>query len=204
MSSGNILAFAGRSLVARGELAEVALAVYDSEAHRRGELVLLIDADTGREFDIDLSGSREALAARHASRGADAGEADGDAEVGEVRPRGRGRPRLGVVGREVTLLPRHWAWLEQQRGGASATLRRLVDAARKASESGEARRRAQDRTQRLMSALAGDLPGFEEAARALYAGDGERFERETAAWPEDLRSVARELAAEAFEETPTA
>lgn len=197
MSSGSILAFTGSSLLARGDLARVALAVYDSEAHRRGELVLLVDAETGREFDIDLSGTREEVAARHAAPSAsdvDAGPGDEPPDA----PRRRGRPRLGVVGREVTLLPRHWAWLEQQRGGASATLRRLVDEARKASESGEARRRAQDRTQRLMSALAGDLPGFEEATRALYACDGGAFERETAPWPADVRSIARELAADVF------
>ncbi|MEE4301676.1 MAG: DUF2239 family protein [Pseudomonadales bacterium] len=197
MSSGSTLAFTGGSLLARGDLARVALAVHDSEAHRRGELVLLIDADTGREFDIDLSGTREEIAARHASPDAPDADATAGGEAADA-PRRRGRPRLGVVGREVTLLPRHWAWLEQQRGGASATLRRLVDAARKASEGGEARRRAQDRTQRLMSALAGDLPGFEEAARALYACDGTAFERETAAWPVDVRSVAREFAADAF------
>lgn len=204
MSTDDVLAFRGNALLARGPLSEVALSVHGSEAHGRGEVVLLIDGATGREFDIDLSGSREEVEARHLPPDADEAPRDEQAADGSDpnAPRRRGRPRLGVVGREVTLLPRHWAWLEQQRGGASAALRRLVDEARKVSESGELRRRAQDRTQRLLSALAGDLPGFEEATRALYAGDGERFERETATWPADLRSVAHEFAADAFASAP--
>ena len=190
MTTDDVLAFARHDLLARGDLATVALAVLDSETHARGETVLLFEAGTGRQFDIDLSGSRAAVAARYAQQAVP--------EPAAEAPRRRGRPKLGVVGREVTLLPRHWAWLEQQRGGASAALRRLVDEARRADAGGDLRRRAQDRTQRLMAALAGDLPGFEEAARALYGGDGERFEAETATWPRDLRAVVLELAADAF------
>ena len=194
----SVLAFSAGQLLARGPLSEVALRVFDSPAHQRGELVLLFDADTGRQFDIDLSGDREAIAARHAPIDAEPVSEAAD----ESAPKRRGRPRLGVVGREVTLLPRHWEWLESQRGGASATLRRLVDEARKATAEGEARRHAQDRCQRIMSVLAGDLGGFEEAARALYAGDGERFAAETSLWPADVRAAVLELAQGAFEDAP--
>lgn len=190
MDTEDVLAFSRHDLLARGTRAAVALAILDSAAHAGGETVLLFEGATGRQFDLDLSGPREAVVGR-----LEQDEAGPPAEEG---PRRRGRPKLGVIGREVTLLPRHWEWLEGQRGGASATLRRLVDEARRADAGGDVRRRAQDRTQRFMAALAGDLPGFEEAARALYAGDGARFEAETAPWPGDVRAVAREFAADAF------
>ena len=115
----------------------------------------------------------------------------------------RGRPRLGVSAREVTLLPRHWDWLAAQPGGASATLRRLVEAAARAPESPEAvRRRAADAACAVISTLAGNAPGAEAAVRALYAGDGEAFLRETGAWPADIAAYARRLAAPAFSADP--
>ena len=103
---------------------------------------------------------------------------------GAPPPPRRGRPKLGVVAREVTLMQRHWDWLAAQPGGASATLRRLVEAARKA-DGGAAERR--DACWRAMNALGGDLPGFEEASRALYAGDLEGFAARIASWLEGLR-----------------
>jgi hypothetical protein len=112
---------------------------------------------------------------------------------------GRGRPRLGVSAREVTLLPRHWDWLSAQPGGASAALRRLVEAAVRAPEAPEAaRRRAADAACAVISALAGDAPGAEAATRALYAGDSPTFTAETAPWPEDIAAYVRRLAAPAF------
>ena len=110
-------------------------------------------------------------------------------------PPGAGRPRLGVVAREVTLLPRHWQWLAAQPGGASAALRRLVEQARKSGDSADERRRASERCYKFMSAIAGHRPGFEEAARALFAGERERFEALVAAWPADVAAHAGELAA---------
>ena len=110
-----------------------------------------------------------------------------------------GRPRLGVVAREVTLLPRHWAWLAQQRGGASAALRRLVDEARRQHADADAQRLARERAYRCMSALAADLPGFEEASRALFAGDAGAFEQHTAHWPQDVRQHIDRLASGGFD-----
>ncbi|RKP59042.1 DUF2239 family protein [Pararobbsia silviterrae] len=111
-----------------------------------------------------------------------------------AEPRGRGRPKLGVVAREVTLLPRHWAWLAAQPGGASVALRKLVEEARRAREADDARRAAKDRAYHFMSAIAGDLPGFEEAIRALYADDRARMDALIVDWPDDIRDHARALA----------
>jgi len=106
-------------------------------------------------------------------------------------PRGRGRPKLGVTAREVTLLPRHWDWLAAQPGGASVTLRKLVDQARR-SPAAQARA-ARDAAYAFMSAMAGDLENFEEASRALFAGDKPTFERLTAKWPKDVRAHIAKL-----------
>ncbi len=115
-------------------------------------------------------------------------------------PRGVGRPKLGVVAREVTLLPRHWDWLSRQPGGASVALRRLVDDARRAHAGRDGLRAAREATYRFMSEMAGDLPGFEEAARALFAGDESRFGTQIASWPTDLGTHLHVLSAAAWKE----
>ncbi|SFI68243.1 DUF2239 family protein [Albimonas pacifica] len=173
-------AFAGPRLLALGPLAEVAAALHAALAREPGLATLVFDPQ-GRQIDLDLRGSEAEVRARHAAPG------QGDA------PRPRGRPKLGVVAREVTLLPRHWEWL-RGRGGASAAIRRLVEAARRAEAPAEAR----DAAFRFISAAAGDRPGFEEAARALYAGDAEGFAARLAPWPADLAAHALRLAGPAF------
>lgn len=190
--NGAVFAFAGDRLLAEGERVEVALSLKQQGAEPqllRGE-ILVFAAEDGRQIDLHLSGSDADVARRNSAQ-----------PVLESEPtakRGRGRPRLGVVGREVTLLPRHWAWLDTQRGGASATIRRLVDAQRKSSVEIDARRASQDRTNRFLSAMAGDFAGFEEATRALYAGDRPGFVSATKAWSPDVRRVASQLAEQAF------
>ena len=121
-------------------------------------------------------------------------------ETGLATSSGVGRPRLGVVAREVTLLPRHWDWLAQQRGGASAALRRLVDEARRSQGDQDVQRLAKERTYRFMSAIGGGLPGFEEASRALFANDGAAFAGRIAHWPADVRAHLAWLARDAFEQ----
>jgi len=175
-------AFDGHRLLAAGTLLDVTLAVKASPGLAAGT-VLTFDDDTGKVVDLDLHGTADQIAARHQAR-----------EEG-MAARSRGRPKLGVVAREVTLLPRHWEWLAAQRGGASVTLRRLIDEARKAEGGETAVRTAQDSAYRFMSAIGGDLPGFEEAVRALYAGDAVRLKQHLADWPEDLRVHVRKLAA---------
>ena len=140
-------------------------------------------------IDLDLRGSRADIAARLAAA---AGEPPGP-------PRGRGRPKLGVVAREVTLAPRHWEWLAAQPGGASAALRRLVEEARRSERrKGPRALRRQEAAYRFMAAMAGDLPGFEEATRALFAKDRQRFERHVAQWPDDVSAYATKLAEPAW------
>lgn len=175
-------AFDTHRRIAAGTLLEVTLAVKASPGLAAGTM-LTFDDETGKVVDLDLHGTAEQISTRHRAR-----------EEG-MAARGRGRPKLGVVAREVTLLPRHWEWLSAQRGGASVTLRRLIDEARKAEGGQAAVRAARDNAYRFMSAIGGDLPGFEEAVRALYAGDSGRLEENMAAWPDDLRVYVRKLAA---------
>lgn len=179
-------AFAGTRRVGRGSALEVARVARKIEAE--GSAVLIFDDAQGRQVDFDLSGSDEELRRR-----LEAGPAETDG------PRKPGRPKLGVVAREVTLLPRHWEWLNAQRGGASVALRRLVEEARRTHARDDRRQRAREATYRVLGALAGNAPGFEEALRALFAGEGVRFFEHLAGWPEDVRQYAREMAAEAFE-----
>lgn len=146
-----------------------------------GAAVLVFDDATAQPVEFDLRGTVEEVAARLAPP-----------------PRGRGRPKLGVQAREVTLLPRHWDWLAAQPGGASVALRKLVDAARATSAGKDRIHLAQAAAHRFMTAMAGNAPGYEEALRALYAGDRGRFDRMTADWPRDVRAYAMTLAAEAF------
>jgi hypothetical protein len=179
-------AFEGTRRIATGRLAEVALAVKGATARDPMASILIFEDATGRAIDLDLRGTDADILARLP------GPAPESAPM--EPPRGRGRPKLGVVAREVTLLPRHWDWLAGQPGGASVALRRLIDEARRASGDRDRIRRAQEAAYHFMSAMAGNLPNFEEAARALFAADRRRFASLIAAWPEDIRNHAIALA----------
>ncbi|WP_336597553.1 DUF2239 family protein [Paraburkholderia bengalensis] len=191
-------AFEGVRRLASGELKGVALAARAAIERDAGASVLIFDDETSRPIDLDLRGSERDVLARLADRAAGSAPSTEDAGEAPSASRGRGRPKLGVVAREVTLLPRHWNWLNEQPGGASVALRKLVDAARIASEGKDRMRRAQESAYRFMTAMAGDLAGYEEATRALYANDAARFDAMTAAWPADVRDHTRKLAAPAF------
>jgi hypothetical protein len=179
-------AFEGQRRLESGPLAEVALAVKRAE-QRGSERVAIFSDATGRAIDLDLRGSDDAIVARLPPGPA-------APEVSPSEPRGRGRPKLGVVAREVTLLPRHWEWLTAQPGGASVALRKLVEAARRANGDQDRSRAARDAAYHFMSAMAGDLPGFEEATRALFADDRRNFTSLIAAWPDDIRDHIVRLA----------
>ncbi|MGB0212481.1 DUF2239 family protein [Algiphilus sp.] len=183
-------AFRGESALASGSPAEVALAVHRILREQPDAPVLTFDDRTGHTVDFDRRGSEAEIAARL--------QPVTDPAPAQTAPRRAGRPRLGVVAKEVTLLPRHWEWLEQQPGSASATLRRLVDEARKANRGRESAEQARAAADRFMQAALGDRPGYEAAARALYRGNEADFATLTADWPADLRDHAHRLAAPAF------
>lgn len=177
-------AFDGHTLLVRGDLITVALAVRTAFAQHPEAPILVFDDLTGRVIDLDLRGSPEEITARLVP----------PAPPTPEPPRGRGRPKLGVVAREVTLLPRHWDWLAAQPGGASQALRRLVEEARKNDGGSTEARAAQEAAYRFMSTMAGNLPGFEEASRAFFANERERFVEQVASWPVDVREHVRRLA----------
>jgi hypothetical protein len=187
-------AFQGATRIATGDLTWVALAAKEALENDATASVLIFDDRSSRVIDVDFRGTRDDVLQHVAGRNLTA-EAARNPDDPVRRP---GRPRLGVVAREVTLLPRHWDWLNDQPGGASVTLRRLVEEARRASEGKDRLRVAQDAAYRFMSAMAGDRPGFEEATRALFASDLERFQQHTLNWPVDVRDHAYRLAAPAF------
>jgi len=165
-------AFQGNHLLASGPAAEVILELRNLPEDAG---VLVFDDRTGKTIDLDIRGVMVP-------------------PVVAEEPRGRGRPKLGVVAREVTLLPRHWDWLSAQPGGASVVLRRLVDEARKSNGDRDRVRAAQEAAYNFMSAMAGNLPGFEEAARALFSHDRRKFSEQIAGWPVDVRDHAVKLA----------
>lgn len=178
--------FAGTARIASGSLAEAAVAAKRALDRDDRVSVLVFDAATGKVADLDLRGTEAEIAARYAPPPPAATK--------------RGRPKLGVVAREVTLLPRHWEWLAEQPGGASVALRKLVEAARKLDTETGAVRARNEAAYRFMSALAGDLPGFEEASRALFAGDRDRLGRCIAGWPADVRDQALRFLGDTREE----
>ncbi len=169
------LAFARAVRIAAGSLGDVAAAARRALDDDPNTTVLVFDGDTADVVDLDLRGSEQDVAARYAVTPPSAGEAS---------PSKRGRPKLGVVPREVTLLPRHWDWLARQPGGASITLRRMVEAAQRSTVA--AAKARTETAYRFMSAMAGDLPGFEEASRTLFAGDMERLRTLASKWPHDV------------------
>src|SRR5579862_9072091 len=165
LSSG-FTAFAGEERLLSGPLAEVALAVMKASRKTSTEPIVIFDDATGRSIDLDLRGTERDVVARLPKPAANV---EASEETASSERRGRGRPKLGVVAREVTLLPRHWEWLSGQPGGASVALRKLVDQARRATGDRDRHRAARDAAYHFMSVMAGNRVGFEEASRALFA-----------------------------------
>lgn len=174
-------AFAGNRRVAAGTLPDVLPVLKRRFDRDRSESILVFEVETGRQVDFDLRGSLEEVLARAAP----------------TVSRGPGRPRLGVTSREVSLLPRHWDWLEQQPNGISATIRRLVEQAIRSQPGRDRARLVRAALSQFLSAMAGDRPNYEEACRALFAGDTARFAELIARWPKDIRDYASHQAAEA-------
>ena len=168
-----LIVFAASRRIARGPTSEVLALLRQRDDDTP---YLVFDDQTGEVLDFDVH--------NQAGTVAPAQGVDTQAEA----PRSVGRPKLGVVAREVTLLPRHWDWLNHQPGGASVALRRLVQEASRVNAERDATRASREATYRFMTAIAGALPGFEEATRALFAGERDRFEGLIESWPPDLRT----------------
>jgi hypothetical protein len=184
-------AFAGERLIVSGALETMLLGV--KERLDGGELrpVLIFEDQTGTQIDFDFSGTPDQVLARMAEHPLFASR-----EAGPKAQSGPGRPKLGVVCREVSLLPRHWEWLEAQPGGISGALRRLVEEARKRVPNQQRARQAREATSKFMWVMAGNLPGFEEASRALFAKDDQRVAKLARDWPADIRAHLARLIAE--------
>jgi hypothetical protein len=189
------IAFEGDRAIASGDLRKVARAAKERLDRRKDVAIQIFDADTGAPIDIDFRGSISDVLARLPQT---ASTPVAPPEAGLPASRGPGRPKLGVVAREVTLLPRHWDWLSQQRGGASVALRRLVDEARRTHEDRDRIRHAQEAAYRFVSAMAGNRANYEAAIRALFADEPVRFTTLIAEWPTDVRKHALKLAERAF------
>jgi len=186
-SHDTAIAFAGTERLALGPVAEVAAVVKGYVDEGGDAIVVVLDAVTSAPVELDLRGTVEDVVARVVTPVPAPGA-----------PRAPGRPKLGVVAREVTLLPSHWEWLGGQPGGASVTLRKLVERARLEGTDDDRIREGRESAYRFMTAMAGDEPGYEEATRALFAGDRERFELMTAPWPAGVREHLHGLAERAF------
>jgi hypothetical protein len=182
-------AFRGQRLLASGSLAEIAHAIRRAEHDDTKPVVIFSDA-SGRPIDLDLRGTEEEVLARLPTTAS----CQTPEDAAPAEPRGRGRPKLGVVAREVTLLPRHWDWLNTQPGGASVALRKLVEEARRTRADADRARMSREAAYHFMSAMAGDLPQFEEASRALFADDRRRMAELIAQWPSDIRDHVVRLA----------
>lgn len=177
------IAFAGHDLIAEGSLPEVLRQAKTRLDQGENASILLFDSD-GRLVEADFRGTVEEVLARLPQ------------PVVEAAPKaGPGRPKLGVVAREVTLLPRHWDWLAKQPGGASVALRKLIEDARRQSEPEDRLRERREAVHRFLTALAGDLPNYEEVLRALYAWDRERLSAAMAGWPEGVRQHVERMVA---------
>ncbi len=191
-------AFEGNQRVASGKLSKVARKVKEIIDRDAQASILIFDDVTSELVEVNFCGTMEEVLMRLETPAAGVEPATVSPDAGQPLQRGPGRPKLGVVSREVTLLPRHWDWLNSQPGGASVALRKLVEEARRVNKSKDKVRHSKEVAYRFMSAMAGNFPGFEEATRALFAGDSERFNSLVAAWSNDIRDHARKLAEVAF------
>lgn len=188
-------AFEGSRCIATGELKDVAplakAALDRSAGSHNPSPVLIFNDATSETIELDWRGSMEDFASRL--------DVPAMPQPSPEPARGPGRPKLGVVAREVTLLPRHWEWLSQQPGGASVALRKLVEAARLSSDTKDRVRQSRAVGYKFMATMAGHEAGFEEASRALFAGDQAGLEARIAAWPVDVQAHLKKLLTEAFQ-----
>jgi len=193
------IAFEGHRRIACGELASVVRAAKKTIEAKPDASILIFNETPSQMVEVDYRGTEADVIHRLSLRKdlfAPAAESD---RPENPEPRGPGRPKLGVIAREVTLLPRHWDWLNAQPGGASVAIRKLVEKARHENAGKDRLRLAQESAYRFISAMAGNEPGYEEAIRGLFAGDQAKFKAEVENWPRDVRDHALRLASAAWE-----
>ena len=178
-NSSRFAAFVEHERLCRGSLGEVALACFHYLQRDTTGRLAVYDEQDGRVVDLDLSGTEDDVRDRFDETIASGSDT-----------KKRGRPKLGVTSREVSLLPRHWDWLSRQRGGASAAIRRLIESERRRNPGQEIRRDCIERTHRFLWDIASNLPEFEEATRALFQDDIETFRQRIQDWPRDISDQA--------------
>jgi hypothetical protein len=184
------IAFDGSKKITSGTLLEVAGKVKQYLQKESEASVLIFDSQSSAPIEINFRGSMENVLKRlKEETGAESSS----------KPAGPGRPKLGVVSREVSLLPRHWDWLALQPGGASNALRRLVEEAKKQNVEKDRVRQSQEATYKFMHSMAGNLKHYEEAMRALYVKNKSLFETLIHDWPKDIRHHIKALAGPAFD-----
>ncbi|MGI1678401.1 MAG: DUF2239 family protein [Cellvibrionaceae bacterium] len=191
------IAFYQNRRIASGGIQFVATEVKQSLVDEADKAIIL-DSTTGETIEIDFRGSLESINEQFTSPSLiDNNSKIEELEKTEKTPK-RGRPKLGVVAREITLLPRHWDWLKEQQGGASVALRKLVEQARKENESKDNLKKAQEYLYRFLTTITSHYPEYEEALRALFAGDSKKFEQQISAWPKDIILQIKKMAVPAF------
>jgi len=201
--SKNCTAFCGSRRLISGDLTQVAAKVKEAINRGETEMPLIFDDLSGEIMEVDFRGTINDVLKRLEQPAIKGDSPEASADKDPNAGRGPGRPRLGVVSREVTLLPRHWDWLNGQPGGASVALRKLVDEARHINVGRDRVRHSQEAAYRFMSAMAGNLPGYEEAIRALFAGNPERLNDSITVWPPDIREYALRLSETALRKNAT-
>jgi uncharacterized protein len=216
-NSRTYTSFAGNKLIFSGDLDAMLLRTKDHIDQNPTDSVLIFEDQTGQEIDFDFRGTPDDVLSRLPSHPlfiqypvTDETGAGLQAEPGQLRPSspepgqpkvsnpGPGRPRLGVTCREISLLPRHWEWLDRQPGGVSSTLRKLVDEARKSGYKKELARQSWDAAGKFMWVMAGNLPNFQEASRAFYSKNMDLMESLILPWPIDIRTHLMRLVSEAL------
>ncbi len=183
-------AFEENKLIFRGALEDIVVKIKRRIGKIENSSILVFSDSTGKSMDFNFQGTEKDVLKRLEIF---------TSEEGPIGNFGPGRPKLGVISREISLLPRHWEWLATQSGGASSTLRKLVDEAKKKEVGTFTVKQAQERVYKFMSVMAGDLKGYEEALRALYKKDEKKFLAQTEEWPRDVRNHSIELAKSVFE-----
>lgn len=198
MSPQTLTVFNQQKCIVQGSLSEVIETLLSQEAASTPNLIF--NDDDGKVIEIDLRGTAKEIYERviitypNFKNSAESSQIkQNETSDEEIPARGRGRPKLGVVAKEITLLPRHWEWLAEQPSGASATLRRLVEEAKKKNTTHDAQKKTQERTYRFMHAVAGNLPLYEEALRALFANDQSTLIICTKDWPIDIQEYIKKL-----------